>query len=74
MSIIVSAIAIILAVTTFFTSWQVVKITKEEREARKNQIKEELEKDELKESIETGNPSSDINATLDLLQNNKLRK
>ena len=53
----------------FFHSNEKLKVIEKEKEIEEREKK----KDELKESIHTGNNHDDIIATLDLVQNNKTK-
>lgn len=71
MSVILGIIAIAVTIIALITSWQVVQITKEEREYQKEKVENEIQKNEMRESLNTGNPHDDVSASLDLLRNNK---
>lgn len=71
MIVLVGIVAVAVAIIALITSWQIVQITKEERKLNKQREKDEIQKNEMRESLNTGNTHDDVSASLDLLRNNK---
>lgn len=68
MTVILYVIIFILSVGMLFMCWELVKLGKEERKA---QNESEVMKNEMRESLNTGDRVTDINNSLDLLHNGK---
>lgn len=61
------AVAIFVLAFLFFSANEKLKLIKKEQEV----LHKEQEKDELKESLHTGNKHDDVVSSLNILQNNK---